>query len=643
MLQTFREHSGGIFAKIIFGLIIASFALFGVGDMFRHYINRHPIATIGGTTISQEEFRFDYDQMLRNVQAVFKGKISPEQIKTLNLQTRVLDGLVDRTLIQNDIKNLGLVVSNEVLAQTIRSVPAFHNEKGNFDDDRFRDIIRSHGRSESNFTNQIKLDLQQQQLFLPLSKGINLSQNYQEKLYKALHQEYIFETLYIPLSSIKITETPEQTDLESLYKKNEELFTRPEYRDIRLLVVEPMKIQATIQPTEEQILEEYQRRQPEFVIPETRFVTQATFTSKETGIKAHERVAAGEPIDQVTKELGGKLQNFPQAHREQFSHAHADLIFKEAHPFVTNLTDSLLGWSIFSIAQITPASQKPLDSVREKIIDDLKIRLTGEKMDELRNKIEDELAGGETPENVAKSYKLDVINIGKITDKGINPNKESAIPEEYRPLVLDNAFTLESGTGTPVLDGIQGKMVVVHVHQITPKTLPPLNEIKDEVTNYWIKIKQQEAASKKGSDFAKEATSTAILADIAKKNNYVLKTLPPLSLTSLQENKKFDDVLSSSTLQKEFKPVNHADVVPAKDGFVVIMTKEILPLSVNKEDEKWKKFQQYLKNMFSKDFQTEYLKALKTTQKVDIDHSVLNRLISAEGGIVPSEPIEDVS
>lgn len=632
MLQTFREYSGGIFAKIIFGLIIASFALFGVGDMFQSYTNRHPVVTVGGTNISPDEFRHSYDQMLRNVQTVFKGKISPEQIQTLKLSTRVLEELVNKTLLQNNIKDFGLMVSNETLAHTVRSIPAFHNENGVFDEGRFREIISSHGHSESSFMNQVKLDLQQQQLFLPLARGVTLPVNYQEKLYKALHQEFVFETVYIPFSSLKITEQPQQTELESLYKKSSELFTRPEYRDVQLLVVNPAAVRETIHPTEEQIQEEYQRRQAEFVIPETRFVIQSTFNSKEMGTKALARIVAGEPIEVVTRELGGQLKSFPTANRDQFSHAHADLIFKGNQPFTTELVDSLFGWSIFSIAQITPESQKPLESVKETVVQDLIIRLSSEKMDDLRNKIEDELAGGGSLDNVAKNYGLETIRIWKIAKNGQNDRQESVIPADYRTLVLENAFSLDAGVGTPLLDGPQGKMVVVHVHGITPKTLPPFDEIRSEVKKYWVKMKQQEAATKKASDLTKEATSSAILADLAKKNGYVIKTLPPLSLTSLQEDKTVDDTVSAAALQKGFKlKVNQADFVPAREGVAVIMPKNILPFTLKKEDEKWQKFGQYLHTMFVKDFQTEYMAALKSAQKVDINQALVDRITSTDG------------
>lgn len=644
MLQTFREHSGGIFAKIIFGLIIASFALFGVGDMFRSYSNRRPLATVGGTNIGQDEFQHDYDHMMKNVQIAFKGKITPAEIKSLGLQTRVLNALIDKTLVQNEIHHLGLVVSNEILAQTIEGIPAFHNEKGQFDKERFIGLLQSNGQNESMFTKQLKASLQEEQLFSPFIKGVSLPLSYQEKLYKALHEDYVFATLYVPLSSIKIMQAPQDSELEAVYKQNSDYFTRPAFYDVSLLVVNPAQVQNTLSLTDEQIQEEYQRRLPDFELPETRDVIQLTFTSKETASKAHDNLLAGEPVDKVSSQMGGKVQSHAGAQRDKFSHVHADLIFSKSEPFVSDVTDSLMGWSVFVVTKINGKREQSLDEVRPKLMEDLKIRLATEKMDELRNEIEDKLAGGETLDKVAEQGHFELIKLGAITQKGVDAKGNSVIPEQYKNLVLENAFTLQKGMDTPVLDGPEGKMLVVRLNDITPKTLPALTDIRQDVVAYWKKIKQQEKAAQFAQELSKESTSMGALEGLAKKNNLVMKVLPPMSLFDLQENKSKDDIIGPQALQKGFKlSVNHADYAPAKDGFAVVMLKEIKPFTFSKEDEKWKKFQEYLTSLLQRDFQAEYIKALKSEQKVDIDHSIMERITNGESTGYVEPDIMDAS
>ena len=70
MLQTFRDHSGSLFVKILFGVLVASFALWGVGDVFRDYTTMRPVATVGKSSVSQEEFLQAYQRVINNLQVM---------------------------------------------------------------------------------------------------------------------------------------------------------------------------------------------------------------------------------------------------------------------------------------------------------------------------------------------------------------------------------------------------------------------------------------------------------------------------------------------------------------------------------------------------------------------------------------------
>ncbi len=62
MLTSIRSKSTGLIAKILFGLLIAAFALWGIGDIFRNDPQQKPVATIGNIKYSQSEFRRDLKQ-----------------------------------------------------------------------------------------------------------------------------------------------------------------------------------------------------------------------------------------------------------------------------------------------------------------------------------------------------------------------------------------------------------------------------------------------------------------------------------------------------------------------------------------------------------------------------------------------------
>src|SRR5438477_10708879 len=97
MLQNLRHHAGGLFAKILFGLIIASFALVGVGDMFHRYTTK-PIAVVAGTTIHKEEYDHRLKLFKDQIMASTKGKARAEDLKNLGIPQKIIDYMINKQL-----------------------------------------------------------------------------------------------------------------------------------------------------------------------------------------------------------------------------------------------------------------------------------------------------------------------------------------------------------------------------------------------------------------------------------------------------------------------------------------------------------------------------------------------------------------
>lgn len=632
MLQTLRKHSSGIFAKVLLGLIAVVFVFWGIGDIFHSYTRMKPVVTVGGNSISQEEFLDSYSQMKRYFQVVTKGKLSPDELKAMKLEKKVLENLIEKAALDNELHHLGLVVSHNMVRQYVQAFPDFQNKQGTFDPNRFRAFLEETGQSEPALLHSIKLNLEKQQLFVPLSSSLKLPKSYIENLYKIVKQKYVFDVAYIPLASIEVTQAPSDTELEQVYKQNQELFTRPEYRDVDVLVADPIKMQAALKISNEQLREEYQRRMADFIIPETRDVVQLVFATQEEAEKALKLLREGEHVEKVSKEKARESKHFEAANRDRFTAEQAKVIFEMKTPGATDVQRSMLfGWTIFVVTKINPEYQQSLETVRPTLEKDLRAQTISNGIDELRNRIEDELAGGEKFANVAQHHQLELIKIGAIDKQGHNSEGKIAIPDELSSLVLEQAFTLEEGSDSPVLDGPEGKMVVIHINSITPKSLPPLTDIRDKVVAHWRQIKQQEGAAKLALDITKEVTSPALLKDLAKKNSLVIRTLDPMSLSDLEQGQFKDENIGTRVLRRGFKlPPNRAGYAPAKDGFGVIMINKVVPFDANENKEEWTKFQEAMKGLMQKDFQSTYIKALKDKEKIDINDQILSSLTGQE-------------
>ncbi len=137
----------------VMGFLVISFAIWGIGDMFRGF-TRNEVATIGGTEISIEQFRQYYSERLQQLGRQIGRPITPDDARARGLDRQLLGQLIAETTIDEQAKRLRLGVSDADIAQRIANDPSFRGPTGQFDRTRFEQIIRQAGFTESRFVEQ---------------------------------------------------------------------------------------------------------------------------------------------------------------------------------------------------------------------------------------------------------------------------------------------------------------------------------------------------------------------------------------------------------------------------------------------------------------------------------------------------------
>src|SRR4051812_48278910 len=112
MLQKLRDQSGRWYIKALFVLLVVSFSMWGVADIFLNYVNMRPVATVDGHNISQEEFAARLQNMVSKAQELSRGQLNSEQIQEMGIPQKILDSLVDQTLIAAEVKKRHLLVTD---------------------------------------------------------------------------------------------------------------------------------------------------------------------------------------------------------------------------------------------------------------------------------------------------------------------------------------------------------------------------------------------------------------------------------------------------------------------------------------------------------------------------------------------------
>ena len=119
MLQDIRDNSQGILAKIIIGVIVAVFALFGVESIIGGFVQSPPVAEVNGEEITQ----FQLDQNVQNLLSSVGGQL--EGIDQGLLESIALNQLIEETILRQQALNTSMGISASRLDRNILETPSF--------------------------------------------------------------------------------------------------------------------------------------------------------------------------------------------------------------------------------------------------------------------------------------------------------------------------------------------------------------------------------------------------------------------------------------------------------------------------------------------------------------------------------------
>ena len=199
MISSFRNFAKTKFAGLLVFIMIIPFVFWGMGSMFSGG-NTNNIAKINKTNISTQEF-IDY----------LNSSGVPEETIKKNLNNKIIEelltGLVSTTLLDLEIKDFGLIISENTLLKKIKKNKNFLDEKGIFQRIKYEKFLLENNLSAPKFEQKLKNRELQKNLFDYVGAGIVSPKFLINKLYEEENKKLEIEFL----------------NLKSFYKKKEDI------------------------------------------------------------------------------------------------------------------------------------------------------------------------------------------------------------------------------------------------------------------------------------------------------------------------------------------------------------------------------------------------------------------------------------
>ncbi|PID57856.1 hypothetical protein CSB45_06455 [candidate division KSB3 bacterium] len=266
MLQTMRENVKSL--KIFLWLVIAAFIgtiffVWGQGSSQGRARSRNTVAWVNGTAISYSSLESSFRNIYGFYKQMYGNKLTPELMKSLQLEQAALKQLTQDTLLAQAAKRYKLNVSETELVETIHNMPQFQTE-GKFDPALYTSTLERSRMKAHDFEAQIEQSLLVKKIMYMIQQGVRISDQEVFQDYQAQNETVEVEGLLVKADDFK--EDVEFTDeeLQSYYDAHREEFTTPPRVKIRYLHYDPQVLKAGITPTEEEIRAYYDANEAEF-------------------------------------------------------------------------------------------------------------------------------------------------------------------------------------------------------------------------------------------------------------------------------------------------------------------------------------------------------------------------------------------
>ncbi len=505
MLINLRRLGGKWVLGIFSGLIIASFAVFGIGDVIRSIASRSvsAIAVVGGVEIPGPEIRREFNRQMNRLQPLFGNQLDSAQARELGLVDEAMNALVARTLYDLEGTRLGLDVSDATLRDTIRTNQGFRNQQGQFDANYFASFLASQRLSEQAYLAILHGEIKRAQLATGVTEATRAPEFLVDVFYRHEQERRIGEYAVIENASITDLAEPTEAELSAYHQANAPRFTAPEYRRLTYIHITAEDLLDEVNVSDDELEAEYDDRQLEFMRPERRILEQAIAPDEIRANEISDALATGRDFIEVAVGMTSAAAVDVALGEVTLNDMFGDLgevVFALGEGEISPPVQSPFGWHIFRVTTISKAATQPLAEVREQLLRDISLRRAADVLYDFANRLDDRFAGGATIEEAAGELSLQVITLAAVDRDGLDSAGgiigELPAGEQF----LSTAFTTSTGETSLLGEAADGSEFVLRVDRVVEPTLRPLDEVRVEAREALIAGNRDAAAAALAAD-----------------------------------------------------------------------------------------------------------------------------------------------
>ena len=499
-------------------VIVPPFALWGIDSYFRGGVRSGEVAVVDGQKIFEQEFAEAIRQQQDRMREMLGRNYDPAMFDSPSIRAELLEGMISqRLLMQHAVRN-GLNVPDELLVETITSIPAFQAD-GKFSRDRYEMALRNERMSPEAFDAALRRDLLVQQLSGALSESGLASRVAAHEVARLRAQQREVAEYRIQADPTRVKIAPEA--VRAFYDASPARFMVPEEVQVEYVALSTDALLAAEKIGADEIKAYYDSNISKYGEPEQRRASHILISIK-SGAGDAEKTKARERASQLLAQLrkspgafaemarknsedpgsaaqGGDLGFFA---RGMMVRPFEDAAFRLKLNQISDLVESDFGFHIIMLTGIRAGKMRSLEQARSEIELELRKQRAGRRFAEAADTFSNlvyEQADSLAP--AAERFKLSIQRAQGVT------RQSAGVPVLNHPKLLAALFaddSIKNRRNTEAIETVPGTLVSARVVDHKPATRRPFEEVRAEIGR---QLAQQEAlasARKQGMERLEE-------------------------------------------------------------------------------------------------------------------------------------------
>jgi peptidyl-prolyl cis-trans isomerase D len=628
MLESIKRWASGWVAFILIGLLIFSFAIWGIADYITGGGGRGAVATIGSKEVTAQEFQRAFGNELNALSRQAGQRITYEQARIVGLDRRVLSQLIGSSAVEAHADELGLQLSDKAVALGLTTDPSFQSG-GQFDRNLVDRMSRELGVNERGLIELRRKDELRNQITTAFLRATVVP----DQMVEALAQ-YRGETRvvsYFTLDADKLVKAPEPTEdqLKKTYESNKTRFMTDPRRHLTVLRLTINELKKMASFSDAELRQAFDQTRAGYVVPEKRRIEQIAFKDKAAADKAAEAIKGGKDFLEVAKEAGLADSDIKLGlkTKDQLIDAKiADAAFKLPKDQVSDVIEGQFTTAIVRATEIQPGKEPTFEEVKDKVEEQLATQWASSQLREYYSKVDDGRGEGKPLKDIAAELKLPFHDLVGISRGNVTADGKAGLLVPNATEIIQAGFRGEIGLESePIQLGDTG-YAWVDVVEITNAKQKTFEQVKEDVKRLWTGDQTRQILSDKAKELVDRIKAGEDFEKVAADAGGKVETTAALGRSTIP------DGLTQAAMTQAFAlktgEVSHTETADGKSRSIFRVTE------IKKAPESGKDLTTRLHDELLQQLRTDsiasYIAALQDRFGVEINQAQLRRVTGAD-------------